>query len=576
MSAGVYLGAKAELAAASLVDADHVVVIDASAADARLVPWDEFAALFSAGTLTFKTITVSGQSDVVADSSSDTLTLVAGSNITITTDASTDTITVAAAGGSSLPVADTTAVVQGSSDATKQVRLEVDGLTTGTTRVMTVPDADGTIALQSYVSSSISTHAAASDPHGDRAYALALVDDLSGVSSASTARTNLGLGTAAVKATGTSGNTVPLLDGVNTWSGDQTFSSVVTVQTPTLTGHAATKGYVDTAVTGLLDFKGATDASGNPNYPAASKGDCYVVSVAGKIGGASGKSVDVGDVYLATADNAGGAEGTVGTSWTVLEHNLVGALLSANNLSDLASASTARTNLGLGTAALKATGTSGNTVPLLDGANTWATTQTFAAPIVLPDGSASAPGFGFTNNTNLGFYRSGSNQMRAVVNGTDVMMFTNSTVQMTALYVWCWGSSGVSSDDLQLGRAGAGLMRVAGNSSTAAAGIHTPSRSPSTLTADQNNYSPNVGLFQRWSSDASRTVTGMAAGLDGEVRHIWNVGANNIVLANESASSTAANRFLTATGADLTLTSNKCVLAVYDLNSTRWRVVLLP
>lgn len=44
------------------------------------------------------------------------------------------------------------------------------------------------------------THIAASDPHGDRAYALGLVDDLSGVSNASTARTNLGLGTAAVRA----------------------------------------------------------------------------------------------------------------------------------------------------------------------------------------------------------------------------------------------------------------------------------------------------------------------------------------------------------------------------------------
>jgi hypothetical protein len=50
------------------------------------------------------------------------------------------------------------------------------------------------------------------------------------------------------------------------------------------------------------------------------------VTVAGKIGGASGKSVDVGDVYVASADNAGGTEASVGTSWFVLEHNLVGAV----------------------------------------------------------------------------------------------------------------------------------------------------------------------------------------------------------------------------------------------------------
>lgn len=77
-----------------------------------------------------------------------------------------------------------------------------------------------------------------------------------------------------------------------------------------------------TGLTGLLDFKGSTDCSANPNYPAASKGDFYLVSVAGKIGGASGVSVEVGDSYFATADNAGGTQASVGTSWTVIQGNI--------------------------------------------------------------------------------------------------------------------------------------------------------------------------------------------------------------------------------------------------------------
>lgn len=44
-----------------------------------------------------------------------------------------------------LPVADTTSIVKGSADGTKLMRFEVDGLTSGVTRVLTVPDKNFTI-----------------------------------------------------------------------------------------------------------------------------------------------------------------------------------------------------------------------------------------------------------------------------------------------------------------------------------------------------------------------------------------------------------------------------------------------
>ena len=46
----------------------------------------------------FSTIAVLGQSNVVANSSSSTLTLVAGDNVTITTDAVNDSVTISATG----------------------------------------------------------------------------------------------------------------------------------------------------------------------------------------------------------------------------------------------------------------------------------------------------------------------------------------------------------------------------------------------------------------------------------------------------------------------------------------------
>lgn len=73
----------------------------------------------------FSTIVVSGQSNVVADSTSDTLTLVAGSNVTITTDASTDTITISATGGGGGGSGD----VVGPSSATDNALARFDGTT---------------------------------------------------------------------------------------------------------------------------------------------------------------------------------------------------------------------------------------------------------------------------------------------------------------------------------------------------------------------------------------------------------------------------------------------------------------
>lgn len=63
--------------------------------------------------LAFKTYSVSGQSDIVADSASDTFTFAAGSNITLTTNAGTDTLTIAASGGSSGITIGTTTITSG-------------------------------------------------------------------------------------------------------------------------------------------------------------------------------------------------------------------------------------------------------------------------------------------------------------------------------------------------------------------------------------------------------------------------------------------------------------------------------
>lgn len=74
-------------------------------------------------------------------------------------------------------------------------------------------------------------------------------------------------------------------------------------------------------ISDAIDVQGDIDCSTNPNYPAASKGHAYYVIAAGKIGGALGEDVNVGDLIVAKNANAGGDQATVGADWFILESN---------------------------------------------------------------------------------------------------------------------------------------------------------------------------------------------------------------------------------------------------------------
>ena len=114
----------------------------------------------------------------------------------------------------------------------------------------------------------------------------------------------------------------------------------------TLTSNSATalatqqsiKAYVDSQITGLanvMTFKGTIDASANPNYPAGDAGDMYVISVAGKIGGASGENVEAGDQIVCLVDStASGDQATVGANWNIVQKNIDGAVTGDTSSTD--------------------------------------------------------------------------------------------------------------------------------------------------------------------------------------------------------------------------------------------------
>ncbi|HWA22337.1 MAG TPA: hypothetical protein VG735_08085 [Caulobacterales bacterium] len=102
---------------------------------------------------------------------------------------------------------------------------------------------------------------------------------------------------------------------------------------------AAAKTYADQliAAADAMVFKGSIDCSANPNYPAADAGHTYRVSVAGKIGGASGTNVEAGDLLLCKTDStASGNQATVGSAWTITQTNVDGGVVGPASATDSA------------------------------------------------------------------------------------------------------------------------------------------------------------------------------------------------------------------------------------------------
>jgi hypothetical protein len=119
---------------------------------------------------------------------------------------------------------------------------------------------------------------------------------------------------------------------------DFNAKKIINLAEPTTAQDACTKAYADglIAANDALVYKGVIDCSANPNYPAASAGHLYKISVAGKIGGVSGENVAIGDDILCTTDgSAAGDQATVGANWNILHTsnsgNVIGAASSVDN-----------------------------------------------------------------------------------------------------------------------------------------------------------------------------------------------------------------------------------------------------
>ena len=98
---------------------------------------------------------------------------------------------------------------------------------------------------------------------------------------------------------------------------------------------------------------------------------------------------------------------------------------------------------------------------------------------------------------------------------------------------------------------------------------------PAQITSNQNDYAPagheTVAVF-RLDTDASRTVTGLAGGVDGRLVVIHNIGGSDLVMTDQDVLSTAGNRFALS-NTNVTLPSDQSSMLQYDSTSSRWRIV---
>lgn len=103
---------------------------------------------------------------------------------------------------------------------------------------------------------------------------------------------------------------------------------------------------------------------------------------------------------------------------------------------------------------------------------------------------------------------------------------------------------------------------------------------PAAIGANQNDYAPTGhadNYHFRLSSASSYNITGLAGGVDGREVVISNVNAilsgNTFTLIHNSGSSSAANRFHLAIGANITITEGMSVRLIYDGTASLWRRV---
>ena len=274
---GTAIGGGGATSINELSDVDTVTIVPANG---QVLVWNSVASNWRPGTVSgggvssnsFSTITVAGQSDVVADSTTDILTLAAGTGITITTTPGSDTITFTNSG---IPNSFATISIAGQSSVVADTSTDTLTLVAGTGITLTTNATTDTITVASGFNQSLNT-----------------TDDVVFDTVTATTLTSNGIGTPTYTSAGdfifTTGNSV----GALVLNGDLEVTGAATLGNLGVANGIASLGadgkltasQIPSSLTGAVVFKGTWNAATNtPTLAdgAGSAGWQYAVSVGG-------------------------------------------------------------------------------------------------------------------------------------------------------------------------------------------------------------------------------------------------------------------------------------------------------
>jgi len=367
-----------------------------------------------------------------------------------------------------------------------------------------------------------------------------------GASSASTARTNLGLGTIATQAA----NSVSITGGTITGITDLSVADGGTGAS-TLTGYV--KGAGTSALTASATIPN-TDITGlgTMSTQAASN----VAITGGSIAGITDLALADGGTGASTAANARTNLGVTATgSDTTYAYR-------ANNLSDLASAPSARSNLGLGTLSTQ----NASSVSISGGSITGIT------DLAVADGGTGASDAGTArSNLGLGSMATQNSNNVNISGGTVAAATVSGNISGTA--------AGVTGYTINQSVGTSNLPTFAGVSVT------SPIRHSLTtnigITGAGNVFSIGGPVCLVYSTGGTPGIAGITSNngfgnSDGMVQYVVNTDiSNNIQLEHDSSAATATSRILCPGGVAYTIAplTGVCLVYITASGTSRWLVV---